>query len=284
MDIWQDYRFHGGCQWGVHSMVVSGWPRQSGFVKDAAISSSDCQQRREMEGVGLHPMVNPRGTAHRVVFPAVSTALQSRHQPLKTTNMPLQYVFCHAVSRSQAGQIVDRLKAARFTSNDISALFSDHHRDGDFAQVKHTRAMDGTLAGAGTGGVVGGVLGWIASLGILAIPGLGPFIAAGPILAALSGAATGAFVGGISGGVIGMGIPKQEARRDKTRLQDGNILISVQTENAAEITRAEVIFAHAGAQDICTTVEATVPDDNLETEIIHYPTKSGLEGANRQDP
>ena len=175
------------------------------------------------------------------------------------------------MSRTQAGQIVDRLIAARFTSNDISALFSDHHSDSEFAQVKHTRAIKGALAGTG----VGGVLGWIAGMGFLAIPGLGP------ILAALSGAAIGVVVGGIFGGVIGQGIPAREARRDKTRLQDGNILISVQTENAAETTRAEVIFAHAGAQDICTTVEAAVPEDNRETEIIIYPTKFGLIGANQ---
>jgi hypothetical protein len=195
--------------------------------------------------------------------------------------MPLKYVFCHAMSRTQAGQIVDRLIAARFTSNDISALFSDPHKGSDFAPVKHTRAMNGTLAGAGTGGVIGGVLGWIAGMGILAIPVLGPFMAAGPILAALSGAGMGAVVGGISGGVIGLGIPAGDTRHDKTRLQDGNILISVQTENAAEITRAEVIFAYAGAQDICTTVEAAVPEDSCETEIIIYPTKFGLIGANK---
>lgn len=188
--------------------------------------------------------------------------------------MSQKYVFCHATSRTQAGQIVDRLKAAHFSSNDISALFGDQPMSRDFAQVKHTRAAESTLAGASIGGVIGAGLGWIAAMGVLAIPGVGPFIAVGTILAVLSGAVMGAVVGGIFGGVIGLGIPAREKKRDKSRLQDGNILISVHTENAAEITHAEVIFAHSGAQDICTTAEAVVTKDDFATEIISYPPRS----------
>ena len=190
--------------------------------------------------------------------------------------MPQKYVFCHASSRTQAGQIVDRLKAARFISNDISALFADHRTSRDFAQVKHTRASAGTLAGAGVGGAIGGALGWTAGMGVFVIPLFAHLFAAGPMLAALSGAVICAVVGAISGGAISASIPAREPKRDKNRLQNENILISIQTENSAEITRAEVIFAHAGAQDICTTAEADVTDDDRATEIIIYPAASGL--------
>ena len=188
--------------------------------------------------------------------------------------MSQKSVFCLATSRTQADEIVDQLKAANFSSNDISALFADQHTSHDFAHEKHTKAPEGAVAGAGTGGVIGGALGWIAGIGVLAIPGFGPFIAAGPVMAVLSGAAIGAAVGGIAGGLIGMGIPELEARRYEGKLQDGNILISVHTENAEEITQAEVIFARADAQDICTTGETAGPDDNRATEIITYPTES----------
>ena len=127
--------------------------------------------------------------------------------------------------------------------------------------------------------MIGGALGWIVGIGALVIPGFGPFIAAGPILAALSGVAIGAAVGGIAGGLIGFGIPESVAKRYEDKLQDGNILISVHTENAEEITQAEVIFARANAQDICTTGATAVTDDNRATEIITYQTKSVLKGA-----
>jgi len=103
-------------------------------------------------------------------------------------------------------------------------------------------------------------LGWIAGIGALAIPGVGPFIAAGPILAALSGAAVGAAVGGIAGGLIGLGIPEIEAKRYEGKIKEGNILISVHTDNSDEIKRAKEIFTNQGAQDICITGEASAPD------------------------
>ncbi len=188
--------------------------------------------------------------------------------------MSQKSVFCIATSRTQADQIVDQLKVAEFSNNDISALFADTHTSHDFAHEKHTKAPEGAVTGAGTGGVIGGALGWIAGIGVLAIPGFGPFIAAGPIMAALSGAAIGAAVGGIAGGLIGLGIPEFEARRYEGKLKDGNILISVHTESSEEITRAEDIFTRAGAQDICTTGETTAPDQGQTTEVITYPTES----------
>ena len=173
--------------------------------------------------------------------------------------MSKKSVFCIATSRDQADRIVDQLKNANFSNNDISALFPDKGTTRDFAHEKNTKAPEGAVAGAGTGGVIGGALGWIAGIGALAIPGVGPFIAAGPIIAALSGAAIGATVGGIAGGLIGLGIPEIEAKRYEGKINEGNILLSVHTENSEEITRAKDIFTRAGAQDICTTGEPSAP-------------------------
>jgi hypothetical protein len=188
--------------------------------------------------------------------------------------MSKKSVFCIATSRAQADQIVDRLKTANFSNNDISALFADKGTSRDFAHKKNTKAPEGAVTGAGTGGVVGGALGWIAGIGALAIPGAGPFIAAGPIMAALSGAAIGAAVGGIAGGLIGLGIPELEAKRYEGKINAGNILISVHTEDANEITRAKNIFTQAGAQDICATGEASTPKDSQAPNRAARPTRA----------
>ncbi len=175
--------------------------------------------------------------------------------------MSKKSVFCIATSREQADQIVDNLKTANFSNNDISALFADKGTTHEFAHEKNTKAPEGAVAGAGTGGVIGGALGWIAGIGALAIPGVGPFIAAGPIIGALSGAAVGATVGGIAGGLIGLGIPEIEAKRYEGKLKAGNILISVHTESGDEINRAKKIFTEAKAHDICTAAEASSPKE-----------------------
>jgi hypothetical protein len=111
---------------------------------------------------------------------------------------------------------------------------------------------------------VGGALGWLAGIGALAIPGVGPFIAAGPIMAALGGAAVGAAVGGITGALVGMGIPEYEAKRYEGKIKAGNILISVHSESAEESKRAKEIFEQAGAQDISATSEAGVKEPKSE--------------------
>jgi len=180
--------------------------------------------------------------------------------------MSKKSVFCIATSRQRADQIVDQLKNANFFNNDISVLFPDKDTTRDFAHEKNTKAPEGAATGASTGGVIGGALGWVAGIGALAIPGVGPFIAAGPIIAALSGAAVGAAVGGIAGGLIGLGIPEIEAKRYEGKIKKGNLLISVHTESSKEITRAKDIFTKAGAQDICTTGEASTPKANKATE------------------
>ena len=195
--------------------------------------------------------------------------------------MSKKSVFCITTNRGQADLIVDELKNASFSNNDISVLFPDKSTNRDFAHEKNTKAPEGAVAGAGTGGVVGGALGWIAGIGALAIPGVGPFIAAGPIIAALSGAAIGAAAGGIAGGLIGLGIPEIEAKRYEGKIKAGNILISVHTENTEEITRAKEIFTNAGAQDICVTGEASTPADYKATDRPAQPTTAAYTGARR---
>ena len=195
--------------------------------------------------------------------------------------MSKKSVFCIATSRHQADQIVGQLKNANFSNNSISALFADKGTSHDFAHEKNTKAPEGAVTGAVTGGVVVGALGWIAGIGALAIPGVGPFIAAGPIIAALSGAAIGATVGGIAGGLIGMGIPELEAKRYEGKIKEGNILISVHTDNSAEISRAKDIFTKAGAEDICTTGEASTPKEHKATDRPAVPTQADYSGHGR---
>src|SRR5581483_12412937 len=167
-------------------------------------------------------------------------------------------VFCIAKTEAQAITIVDRLKAAGYSANDISVLFPDKTGTRDFAHEQHTKAPEGAATGAGTGGVVGGAFGWLVGIGALAIPGLGPFIAAGPIMAALSGAAAGAALGGITGALVGMGIPEYEAQQYEGKVREGNILISVHTEDSDERKRAKDIFDRAGGEGISSKSEERV--------------------------
>jgi hypothetical protein len=166
-------------------------------------------------------------------------------------------VFC-IVNVSKAERIVDRLKVAGFSNNDISVIMADKSGTRDFAHEHNTKAPEGAATGAGTGAVVGGALGWLAGIGTLAIPGLGPFIAAGPIMAALSGAAVGGSVGGLTGALIGMGIPEFEAKQYEGKVKGGNALISVHSENSKETDRAKKIFEAEGAEDISSREEAAV--------------------------
>lgn len=170
-------------------------------------------------------------------------------------------VFCIAKSESQAIRIVDDLKASNFSNGDISVLLPDKSGTKDFAHEQNTKAPEGAATGGVTGGVLGGALGWLVGIGALAIPGVGPFIAAGPIIAALGGAAVGGAVGGIAGALIGMGIPEYEAKRYEGKIKDGNVLISVHTENSDEVKRAKEIFTQAGAEDISSTGESSAPKE-----------------------
>jgi len=151
---------------------------------------------------------------------------------------------------------VAALQDAGFRNTDISVLFPENEGTKDFAHKKGTKAPEGVTAGAGTGAVVGGTLGWLAGIGALAIPGVGPFIASGPIVAALAGAGAGGAVGGIAGALIGMGIPEYEAKRYEGRIKEGGILLSVHSDNSEWTDRAKKILESTGADDIASSGEA----------------------------
>jgi hypothetical protein len=168
-------------------------------------------------------------------------------------------VYCIALDQMHAETIVMRLKDSGFSANDISVLFPDKGGTRDFAHEQNTKLPEGAATGGAAGMGTGAVLGWLAGIGSLAIPGVGPFIAAGPILAALGGAAVGGAAGGIIGGLIGMGIPEYEAKLYDGKVRSGNILISVHTENSDQVKAAKKIFEDAKAEDIRSTSEASVP-------------------------
>lgn len=166
-------------------------------------------------------------------------------------------VVCVANSMAQADGIVTDLRRVGFPDADISVLLPDPNSARDIGHEKHTKAPEGAAVGAGAGGVVGGAIGLLAGIGSLAIPGLGPFIAAGPILAALSGAGAGAAVGGVTGGLVGAGFPEYEAKQYEDKLRRGNILIAVHAEDRDEQKKAKDVFQHANANDIGATAEAS---------------------------
>lgn len=176
-------------------------------------------------------------------------------------------VFCIVPSYDRAIAVVEELKLAGFSNNDISVLLADKGGTRDFAHEQHTKAPEGATTGAATGGVLGGALGWLAGLGLLAIPGIGPLVAAGPLMAALSGAAVGGAVGGITGALIGLGMPEYEAKRYEGKIQGGNVLISVHSESGEEVSRARGIFERAGASDIATGGEGNVPRATDERRV-----------------
>src|SRR6476660_6988686 len=151
---------------------------------------------------------------------------------------------------------VDALRAGGFRSTDISVLFPENVGTKDFAHEKGTKAPEGATTGAGTGAVAGGALGWLAGIGALAIPGVGPLIAAGPIMAALAGMGVGGVVGGITGALVGMGIPEYEAKRYEGRIKDGGILLSVHSDNSEWTKKAKEILERTGAEDVSSTGEA----------------------------
>jgi hypothetical protein len=174
-------------------------------------------------------------------------------------------VFCIARSEAVAKDIAEKLKALGFSASDVSVLFPDQTGTRDFAYEQNTKAPEGATAGGIVGASAGGLLGWLAGLGTLAIPGIGPFIAAGPLMAALAGVAIGGTTGGLIGALVGMGIPEYEAKRYEGKLREGGILISVHAEDAKARARAKDVFELAGAEDISYTSEASVP----RNESVH---------------
>jgi hypothetical protein len=175
-------------------------------------------------------------------------------------------VFGIYKSSAQAESAVERIIAAGFSNNDISVLLPDTHSSKEFAHEKNTKAPEGTTTGVTTGGVVGGTLGLLAGIGALAIPGLGPFIAAGPIMAALAGLGVGGAVGGLIGALVGMGIPEYEAKRYEGRVKDGGVLLSVHCDTSDEISRAKDLLKQTGAEDISSAGEKAASSHGVHTE------------------
>jgi hypothetical protein len=174
-------------------------------------------------------------------------------------------VFGIYKSSAQAELAVDRILAAGFSNNDISVLLPDSQSSKEFAHEKNTKAPEGTTTGATTGGVIGGTLGLLAGIGALAIPGVGPFIAAGPIMGALAGMGAGAAAGGIIGALVGMGIPEYEAKRYEGHVKNGGVLLSVHCDSSDEISRAKDLLKTTGAEDISSAGEKSASTHGVET-------------------
>jgi len=158
--------------------------------------------------------------------------------------------------RLHAEQAVDALRVAGFRNSDVSVLLPDNVGTKDFAHEKNTKVPEGTTTGATTGGLVGGALGWLAGIGALAIPGVGPFIAAGPIMGALAGVGVGGAVGGLVGALVGMGIPEYEAKRYEGRVKEGGVLLSVHCDSSEWVKRAKDLLRDTGAEDVASAGEA----------------------------
>lgn len=175
-------------------------------------------------------------------------------------------VFAIYPNRVSVERAVDALKAAQFRNTDISVLFPNNEGNKDFAHEKNTKAPEGAATGATAGAALGGTLGWLVGVGLLAVPGVGPLIAAGPIMAALAGAGVGGAVGGITGALIGMGIPEYEAKRYEGLVKDGGILISVHADDSDWAKRAKEIFEQTGGQDIASSSEDSSVVEGTDTD------------------
>jgi len=182
-----------------------------------------------------------------------ATLLKERYMADKKTS-----VFGIYSNVTQAEVAVDALVDSGFTNADVSVLMADNQGSKDFAHEKNTKAPEGTTTGVAAGGAIGGTLGLLAGIGALAIPGIGPLIAAGPIMGALAGLGVGGAVGGIVGALVGMGIPEYEAKRYEGRIKEGGVLLSAHCDTADEIDRAKAILERTGATDIASAGEEAV--------------------------
>jgi hypothetical protein len=173
-------------------------------------------------------------------------------------------VFGIYATRELVSSGVDTLRAAGFRNTDISALFPANEGTKDFAHEKNTKAPEGATAGLASGAILGGALGWLAGIGALAIPGVGPLIAAGPIMAALAGVGAGAVTGGVVGALVGLGMPEYEAKRYEGRIRSGGILLSVHCDNSDWVSRAEKILKDTGAEEIASAGESSADFSSAE--------------------
>jgi len=176
-------------------------------------------------------------------------------------------VFGIYKSAMAAERAVDRLLAVGFSNNDISVLLPDSQSSKEFAHEKNTKVPEGTTTGVTAGGVIGGTLGLLAGIGSLAIPGVGPFIAAGPIMGALAGLGVGGTVGGLIGALVGMGMPEYEAKRYEGRVKDGGVLLSVHCNGSHDVSRAKKLLEDTGAEDIASAGEKAVSTHGVDTEV-----------------
>ncbi len=184
-------------------------------------------------------------------------------------------VFGIYPDRLAVEEAVDHLRMAGFRGTDISVLFPDNQGTKDFAHEKNTKAPEGVTTGVVAGGIAGGVLGWLTGIGALVIPGLGPFIAAGPIVAALAGAGAVGALGGIVGALAGMGIPEYEAKRYEGRIREGGVLLSVHCDNSDWVKRGKEILENAGGQDIASASEKAGDFANSDKPAPRVRTATG---------
>lgn len=173
-------------------------------------------------------------------------------------------------SRTQAEAAVDVLRSAGFRTDDISVLMPDRQSSEEFAHEKNTKAPEGTTTGVAAGGALGGTLGLLAGIGALAIPGLGPFIAAGPIMGALAGVGAGGAVGGLVGALVGMGIPEYEAKRYEGQVKDGGVLLSVHCDDSDWTKKAKRILEETGAHDVSSAGEKAVSSHGVDTSTAKH--------------
>jgi hypothetical protein len=174
-------------------------------------------------------------------------------------------VFAIFETRVAAENAVDALTQAGFRGDDISVLLPDQQSSKEFAHEKNTKIPEGVATGAATGGAIGGTLGLLAGIGALAIPGVGPLIAAGPIVGTLAGLGAGGAVGGLVGALVGMGIPEYEAKRYEGRVKDGGNLLSVHCDSSEEVGRAKDILENAGGEDVSSAGEKAVSSHGVDT-------------------
>jgi hypothetical protein len=177
--------------------------------------------------------------------------------------------------RPAVEEAVNALRNAGFRKTDISVLLPENVGSKDFGHEKNTKAPEGAIAGAGSGAVIGGALGWVAGVGLLAIPGIGPFIAAGPIMGLLAGVGVGGTVGSVLGALLGMGFPEYEAKRFEGRIRQGGILLSVHCDSTEWVKRAQTILTDTGASDVASAAEAHA-DFMVTDKPLPRPTNQGV--------
>lgn len=186
-------------------------------------------------------------------------------------------VFGIFSDRASLDRAVDSLRDHGFRNSDVSVLMQSEGETTDFAHEKNTKAPEGLATGATGGILAGGALGWLAGAGLLAIPGIGPFVAAGPIMAAIAGAGIGGTIGGVTGGLIGLGIPEYEAKRYENFVKEGGMLISVHVDDSSWASKAKDVLGFCGARDISVTGEESTyfrQEDEEGFVIGEYQTKS----------